>query len=126
MQRKKIYLSIGIIFSALGLILSVYYRPYIYNNNINDFGLADTIGSLVSVIAFCTIIWGLKDYSDKEKNIQIILATFIYAVFWEFFGYLNIYGTFDKKDIIAGLISGIITFLIKTIIENYFNGRKKS
>lgn len=66
------------------MILNALYRPYIYENEINDFGLADTIGSLVSVIGFCFFIWGLKDYSNIEKNKQIILVTIIYAFVWEF------------------------------------------
>lgn len=114
-NRKYLILSIIIVFS--GLLLSIIYRPYIYANNINDFGIADTIGSFVAVLGFCFFVWGIKEYSNKEKNKQIIIATFIYSFGWELFGYLGIYGTYDKKDIIAALISGLITFLIKEIID---------
>ena len=103
------------------IILDPFYRPFIYNNNINDYGFADTIGSLFSVIVFCTIVWGLKEYSNKEKNKQIVLATITYAFLWELMGYFHIYGTFDKKDIIAGILSGIITFFVKIIMERKSN-----
>ena len=83
MGDKNIYLLIGIILLILSLSLSFFYRPFIYNNNINDYGFADTIGSLFSVIVFCTIVWGLKEYSNKEKNKQIVLATITYAFLWE-------------------------------------------
>lgn len=115
MNKTYFISSIVIVFS--GLLLSVIYRPYIYSNNINDFGFADAIGSLIAVIAFCFFVWGFKEYSNKEKNKQIIIATLIYSFGWELFGYLGIYGTYDKNDIVAALISGLITFLLKEIID---------
>lgn len=116
-ENRNLYLTISISIAIIGLILTFFYRPYINANKINDFGLSDTIGSLVSVIGFCFFTWGLKEYSSKEKDKQIIIATFIYAFLWEFFGYIKFYGTFDYKDIIAGIISGIITYLVKELIE---------
>lgn len=120
-MKQKLYFNIGIMTIIFGLILSIFYRPFVYNHKIIDFGFADTIGSFVSVIGFCCIIWAFKDFSNKEKNLQIIFATFIYSVVWESFGYFGIYGTFDWKDIIAGIISGVLTFIVKTIIDNNFN-----
>ena len=119
MKRKKqnIYLIVAILVLVLSQILTLIYRPYVYSNNINDFGFADTIGSLVCVIAFCFLVWGFKDYSDKVKNKQIVIATIVYSIIWEPLGLLGIYGTFDWKDIIATFISGILTFFLKEIIE---------
>ena len=117
MTKRKIYLRISIAVIAIGIILSSFYRPYIYRNNISDFGFADTIGSLMSVIGFCTFVWSRKEYSNRIRNIHITLATFIYGILWEFLGYINLYGTFDKKDIVAAAISGIFTYFIKTYIE---------
>ncbi|PID92906.1 MAG: hypothetical protein CSA94_02655 [Bacteroidetes bacterium] len=113
----KTYLILSVSVVLLGLLLSWFYRPYIYSNNLNDFGLADTIGSLVSVIGFCCFVWGFKSYSNREKNKQIILATLVYSFGWEFAGLLGIYGTFDPKDIVAALLSGLLTFVIKEIVD---------
>ena len=118
MEIKSIYLKISLFVIVSGLLLSFTYRPYIYRNSIADFGFADVIGSLVSVIAFCTLVWSQKDYTNKEKNQHIILATIIYAVLWELAGYFNIYGTFDIKDVVAGFLSGILTYILKNVIEN--------
>ena len=123
--KQKLYLKIVIIIPLIGLFLTAFYRPYIYSHNINDFGFADVIGSLVSVIGFCTLIWYYKDYPNKTKNLHIIIATFIYSIVWEAFGYFNIYGTFDKKDVIASIISGFITFLIKKLVETKFSVKTK-
>lgn len=114
---NKSYLISAILIIFSGLILSALYRPYIYSNNINDFGFADTIGSLIAVVAFCFFVWGFKEYSNQEKNKQIIIATLIYSFGWELLSFLGIHGTFDKKDIVAALISGLITFLIKETVE---------
>lgn len=117
MTKRKIYLRISIAVIVTGIILSSFYRPYIYRNNISDFGFADTIGSLVSVIGFCTFVWSRKEYSNRIRNIHITLATIIYGILWEFLGYIKLYGTFDKKDIVAVAISGIFTYFIKRYIE---------
>ncbi|UMB54316.1 hypothetical protein MKD41_02275 [Lutibacter sp. A64] len=120
-KKEKLYLILSVLIISIGFILTMFYRPYVYKNKINDFGLADTIGSLVSVIGFCFFIWSYKAYSNKEKNRQIILATIIYAFVWEFLGYLNIYGTFDIKDVIAAIISGLLTFFLKEFIDRKNN-----
>jgi len=120
LKIKNTYLTISIFILISGFILSTIYRPYIYRNNIFDFGFADVIGSLVSVIGFCTFVWSQKDYTNKIKNKHIVLATFIYAILWELAGFFNIYGTFDVKDIIAGFLSGLITYLLKVIVEKKF------
>lgn len=85
----------------LGLLLSVTYRPYVYKNNINDFGFADVIDSLVSIIAFCTFFWSQGEYSNKIKNLHIVLAVIIYGIIWESLGYFGLYGTFDGNTIMA-------------------------
>jgi hypothetical protein len=108
----------------IGVLLTLIYRPIIYHNKINDFGFSDTIGSLISVFSFCFIIWSIKGYSNKEKNWHIITTTFIYAFLWEFLGFFNFWGTFDIKDIIAGILSGILTFVIKYHIEKSFTKQK--
>lgn len=119
-KKQKIYLPISISLVLAGLFLSAFYRPYIYKNQLSDFGFADTIGSLISVIAFCFFVWSLKIYSKTQMNQQIIMATITYAFLWEFVGLLGFYGTFDWKDIVAGLISGALTYLGKEIIENRY------
>ncbi|MFA8433552.1 MAG: hypothetical protein ACEPOZ_03450 [Marinifilaceae bacterium] len=116
-KKQKFYLTIAFIVLASSQLLTHFYRPFIYSSKINDYGFADTIGSLVSVIGICFLFWGTENYSNKEKNKHIFLATIIYSVIWEPLGLLGIHGTFDWKDIIATFISGIITFLLKEIIE---------
>ncbi|MDF1516804.1 MAG: hypothetical protein RQ864_12745 [Lutibacter sp.] len=120
MKIKNAYLAISIFVVISGILLSLIYRPYVYRNNIFDFGFADVIGSFVSVIGFCTFVWSINNNSNKKKNIQIIIATIIYSIVWEFFGLIGVWGTFDWKDIGAAIISGIFTYFIKNIVEIKF------
>ena len=117
---QKIYLTVLISAIITGQILTLTYRPFIYSNNIFDFGLADTIGSLVSVVGLCFFFWTFKTYSNKEKNKHIIIAVLSYSLIWEPLGLIGLHGTFDWKDIIATFISGLLTFLLKEIIDKKF------
>lgn len=122
---NKSYFSLSLATVFIGLILSFTYRPYIYSSQIKDFGFADTIGSLVSVIGFCFFMWSFKHYTNPEKNKQIIIVTIIYSFGWELLSYLGIHGTFDYKDIVAAFLSGFITFVLKEILsENRINTSK--
>lgn len=120
-KRKQItYLLISLFTLLSGVVLTRYYRPYAYRKQLVDFGFADTIGSLVSVLAFCTLVWSLRAYSNRGKNVHILIITFLYAILWEIAGLLDLHGTFDWKDIIAGLLSGGTTYWIKNIVEKVF------
>lgn len=116
-KKQKTYLAISILVFVAGQLLTHFYRPYIYRNNISDFGFADTIGSLASVIGSCFFFWGFKFYSNKEKNKQIIISMIVYSIIWETMGLIGLHGTFDLKDIVAVFISGILTFYSKEFIE---------
>ncbi len=121
---QKIYLILAFIVLVSSQILTHIYRPYIYSNKINDYGFADTIGSLVCVLGICFLFWGIKSFSNKDKNRHIIFATILYSFIWESLGLLGIHGTFDWKDIIAVFISGLLTYIIKEVIDIKTNKTK--
>ena len=48
------------------------YRPFIYNNHINDFGIADSIGNSGGILA--QIFFGLMIINpSKKKGIRLII-----------------------------------------------------
>ena len=116
-KTQKIYLTISTLSVLTGQLLTLTYRPYIYSNHLFDFGIADTIGSLVAVIGLCFFFWTFKTYPNKEKNKHIIVAVIIYSLIWEPMGLIGLHGTFDWKDIIASFISGFSTFCLKELID---------
>ena len=116
-KKQKYYLIITFIVFVSSQLLTHLYRPFIYNHNINDYGFADTIGSLDSVIGICFLFWGVRNYLSTEKDNHIFLAMIVFSVIWEPLGLLGIHGTFDWKDIVATFISGVLTYFLKEIIE---------
>lgn len=107
MVMKMKFILSGILIAAIGLVLSHTYRPYVYENHINDFHLADVIGSVVCVPAAVLCAYGIeKRYSIKQYTIG---AAIVYIAY-EFLGLLHIHGTFDVYDIIAIIISSLVFY----------------
>jgi hypothetical protein len=107
-MRKK-YIFIASFFFIMGIILSHTYRPYIYENHLFDFHLADTIGNWVAVPASLFFLSGVQKKTFKiHRTIPIIVVTYI---LYEFAGIAGLHGTFDIFDILATIISGIITYV---------------
>lgn len=97
------------------------YRPYIYKNNIFDFGLADSIGNLGGIAV--QIFFGLAVLNpDKKKGIRLIIFFSFGYILYEAAQLFLPKGVFDWYDIIGTLIGGVFSFLIyyliNTIIPN--------
>ena len=91
---KLKFIISGILIAAIGLVLSHTYRPYVYENHINDFHLADVIGSVVCVPAAVLCAYGIDNR----------------YIAYEFLGLFHIHGTFDIYDIIAIIISSLVFY----------------
>lgn len=98
---NKKYFLISVLFATAGFLATKFYRPFIYSHHIFDFWLADTIGSLVCVPAFCFFRWAFKPYSIKKKNNFILLTAVIYSFFWEGITAAVTKKYIDYRDIIA-------------------------
>lgn len=97
----------GILIACVGLLLSHTYRPYVYENHIDDFHLADVIGSIVCVPAAVLCAYGIHDrYSIKQYTIW---AAIVYIAY-EFLGLFRIQGAFDVYDIIAIIVSSLLFY----------------
>lgn len=96
------------------------YRPFIYRNNIDDFGVADSIGNLGGVVVQIFFTLAILN-SPKQKAIRVILFIILGYIVYELLQPYLPKGVFDWKDIygtlIGGLISTIIWFSINTIVN---------
>ena len=92
-------------FFILGIVLSNIYRPYIYENHIFDFHLADTIGNLVAVPSLSLLLLAMRKYESLSK--AILYSIFVFTLYE-----IIPFGTFDFYDLIATYISGLLTYLI--------------
>ncbi len=92
------------------------YRPYIYENNINDFGIADSMGNLGGIVV--QIFFGLSILNPGRKKGFYLIAFFTvgYIVYEILQPYLP-KGTFDWKDIYGTLIGAVFSLLLFLLIH---------
>ncbi len=98
------------------------YRPFIYENKINDYGLADSIGNLggtiVQIFFFLAIV-----NSPKKKGFNLIIFAVLAYVIYEFAQPYLPKGVFDWKDIYGTLIGGVISFIVLIILRKIIKNK---
>jgi hypothetical protein len=96
------------------------YRPYIYNNKINDFHIADTLGNTFGTLP--TIFFLIATFSNEttKGNYLLKLGTFSVVVFELAHPLLG--KPIDIWDIIATIIAGFVSYIIyNCIFKKYKN-----
>ena len=92
------------------------YRPYIYANKINDFGIADSMGNLGGIIVqifFMLLVFN----SPKEKSLRVVIFLVIGYILYEIVQPYLPKGVFDWKDIYGTLVGGLISLLLLFILH---------
>ena len=120
-KYKAINFAIGI--SALLIYEFVgrpIYRPYIYNNKINDFHIADTLGNTFGTLPTIFFLIAILSNDTTKGNYLIILGTFSVVVFELLHPLLG--KPMDIWDIVATILAGLVSYLIYNgIFKNKFN-----
>jgi len=99
------------------------YRPFIYENNINDFGIADSMGNSGGIIV--QIFFGLAIFnSTKIKGIRLISFFIIGYVIYEIAQLFLPKGVFDWKDIYGTIIGGFIGLILFLLIHKVIKRNK--
>jgi hypothetical protein len=92
------------------------YRPFIYEYNLNDYGIADSMGNLGGIIV--QIFFGLTVFnSTKKKGWRLISFFIIGYILYEIAQPFLPKGVFDWKDIYGTFIGGIIGLLLFHLIH---------
>jgi len=94
------------------------YRPFIYNNNINDLGIADSIGNLGGIVAQVFLMLVILN-STKKKGIRLIVFIVCGYILYEILQQILPRGTFDWKDIYGTFIGGLISLIIFLLINRF-------
>lgn len=109
-RHRILFFSISLVLLLVVVVLNNFYRPYIYANHLFDMHLADTYTNLLGVPICLFILLSLT----KRLECKI----FIYVgcvccglILYEFVGL-----TFDYYDIIATLLSGIMTTFFTNLV----------
>lgn len=115
MIQNRTSFGIGFAFFALGILLSHTYRHWIYANHINDFHIADTIGSLVCIPASVFFFYSFS--RNKSSFRELIGKSTIAFIVYELIGLIGIHGVFDFYDIIAILLSAGSLYLFHSLYK---------
>lgn len=98
------------------------YRPYVYNNNINDFHLADTIGNSLGTIATVFVLIGLLG-QGRTQNLFLIKTITISVALYEF-AHPLLGKAIDPWDILATLLTGGLCLILYTYINSTFDKKQ--
>jgi hypothetical protein len=88
------------------------YRPYIYDNDIFDFWIADTIGNFTGTIAIIFFDLLFINPAFKKGRIFILLITIGLIAYELIQAILPGRNTCDWRDIVATIIAGAISYFI--------------
>lgn len=122
--RRIIYFITFIFSFILTEIGRFHYRPFIYENNIKDFGIADSIGNLGGIVV--QIFFGLTILnSPRKKGVYIIVFFVVGYILYEIIQPLLPKGVFDWLDIYGTALGGIVGLGFYMIINLITKTRNK-
>lgn len=116
--HRILYFVLAVLSFILTELGRYVYRPYIYANEINDYGFADSMGNLGGIIV--QIFFSLSVLNSSwPKNIRLIIFLVSGYILYEVLQPYLPKGTFDWLDVygtvLGGAISAAILFVIKVI-----------
>ena len=99
------------------------YRPFVYENHINDFGIADSIGNSGGIIV--QIFFGLAIInSNFKQGFSVIAVATGGYILYEFAQPYLPKGTFDWLDVYGTLIGGLIGLIVYILIHKVVKQNK--
>ena len=116
--KRVLYIIIAITFFIITEIGRNIYRPYIYSNNINDLGLADSIGNLGGIVVQIFLMVAVFN-SPTKKALRVIGFLVIGYILYEILQPYLPRGVFDWKDIYGTLLGGAISLGILLVIHSF-------
>ncbi len=116
-RYRIIYALIAILSFFITEIGRKLYRPFVYKNNIEDFGLADSIGNLGGIVVQIFFMLAVLN-SPKKKMFNIIGFVVVGYIIYEIAQPYLPKGVFDWKDIYGTLIGGVVSIIILLLIHS--------
>jgi hypothetical protein len=99
------------------------YRPYVYGHNVNDFGIADTMGNHLGTVAIVFFTLAVS-HAGRRDGLVMMAVIVPGLVLYELVQGLMRDSTFDWRDVVATLIGGAISILIYLAIHRAEQGAK--
>lgn len=121
-SHRVAFVVVAVLFFFITEVGRHAYRPYIYENNINDFGLADSIGNLGGIVVQIFFSLAIINSPGKKAYNLIIFLVLGYIIYEILQPYLP-KGVFDWKDIYGTVLGGIISTVILLSIRMLFKNK---
>lgn len=92
------------------------YRPYIYRNGINDFGIADSMGNLGGIVV--QVFFSLAILNSQKKKAYNVVGFLVagYILYEIAQPYLP-KGVFDWNDIYGTIIGGFVSVMFLLLLR---------
>jgi VanZ family protein len=119
---RIIYFLIAVLFFFLTEIGRNIYRPYIYANNIDDYGIADSIGNTGGIIVQIFFMLAILN-SPRKKVFRVIGFIVIGYILYEILQPYLPRGVFDWKDIYGTLIGGVISLFVWLFVKKFVKNK---
>jgi hypothetical protein len=108
---RGVYFVTFAIFFILTEIGRQVYRPYVYENGINDLGFADVIGNLLGTVAIIFFCLGVS-HATRIQSLRIITFVTIGVTIYELLQPVLPRGILDWKDVISTPVAGLFSLVI--------------
>ncbi len=95
------------------------YRPYVYRNHIDDWGVADTIGNSLGTLTQIFFYLGLMN-ATRVQSYRIIAFVTLGYIAYELVQPILPRGTFDMKDVLATFGAGVVAAVSVAVIHLFF------
>lgn len=116
MIKLKVFI-LWLLFLVLTMWIGNTYRPYIYSNHINDYGLADVGYNPIAVVNMTLLRWlGVCRFS-RNKVLDIFINTIAYLFFELTSYFIPLFGVFDIKDALALIFSCLLSVGMMYVID---------
>jgi hypothetical protein len=117
--RRILYMITSILSFLVTEIGRHVYRPIIYRNEINDFGLADSIGNMGGIIV--QVFFGLALLNSNHKQgFRVIGFCTIGYIIYEILQPILPKGTFDWKDVVGTFLGGVLSGIILLLVRKHY------
>jgi len=91
------------------------YRPYVYQNGINDCGFADVIGNLLGTVAIIFFALGVN-HANRVQSIRVTAFVTVGIAIYELLQPVLPRGVLDWKDVISTPIAGLFSLMLVLVI----------
>jgi hypothetical protein len=105
---RGVYFILFAVFFILTEVGREIYRPYVYQNGIDDFGFADVVGNLLGTVAIIFFNLGIY-HATRIQSIRIVAFVTAGVAIYELLQPVLPRGVLDWKDVISTFAAGLLS-----------------